>query len=161
MKIAEDLRDNLHRTRLVESAVIRQMDVFAFLREAPTPFGVIFVAPPQWVNLWPAALKILDVEPKWLDEVGVIVVQHYPANTRYLPSRTLWSAINAGTEVSNSFSTSRGEERLRLAGATLLQLSCQSGGLQRITHREGHGRLSASELAELPSCDRCRMVDAP
>ncbi len=89
MKIAEDLRDNLHRTRLVESAVIRQMDVFAFLREAPTPFGVIFVAPPQWVNLWPAALKILDVEPKWLDEVGVIVVQHYPAEYEVLALKNL------------------------------------------------------------------------
>jgi hypothetical protein len=62
MKIAEDLREKLHRTRLVESAVVRQMDVFAFLREAPTPFGVIFCGSPD-PSVGGKVEQVCDVSP--------------------------------------------------------------------------------------------------
>ena len=77
-KIAADLRYNLERTGLADRAVVRQVDVFEFLAQAPTPFDIAFIAPPQWLDLWTAALRIIDGEPRWLCDDGVVAVQHDP-----------------------------------------------------------------------------------
>ena len=56
-------------------------DVFGYLRGAPVPFDVIFVAPPQWRGLWPRAVTLLDREPGWLAGGAVAVAQHDPAES--------------------------------------------------------------------------------
>jgi 16S rRNA (guanine966-N2)-methyltransferase len=53
-------------------------DVFAYLRDAPSPAEVIFVAPPQWRGLWPRAVSLIDREPGWLADDMVVVAQHDP-----------------------------------------------------------------------------------
>jgi 16S rRNA (guanine966-N2)-methyltransferase len=76
--VVEDLRYNLDRTRLADRATVIHGDAFAFLERPPTPFDIIFVAPPQWHGLWVKAMNMLDARPGWLAEDGVIVAQHDP-----------------------------------------------------------------------------------
>ena len=75
------LRHNLELTGLAARAEVAGRDVFGYLRDPPIPFDVIFVAPPQWRGLWPRAVTLLDVEPGWLAQGGVVVAQHDPSES--------------------------------------------------------------------------------
>jgi 16S rRNA (guanine966-N2)-methyltransferase len=75
------IRHNLEVTGLAVRAEVIGRDVFGYLREAPAPFDVIFVAPPQWRGLWPRAVTLLDREPGWLADGAVAVAQHDPAES--------------------------------------------------------------------------------
>jgi 16S rRNA (guanine966-N2)-methyltransferase len=75
------IRHNLNVTGLAARADVVPRDVFAYLRDSPSPFDVIFVAPPQWQGLWPRAVALLDREPGWLADGAVVVVQHDPAES--------------------------------------------------------------------------------
>jgi 16S rRNA (guanine966-N2)-methyltransferase len=78
------IRHNLELTGLAARAEVAGRDVFAYLRDRPAPFDVIFVAPPQWRGLWPRAVALLDREPGWLAGGAVVVAQHDPAETEPL-----------------------------------------------------------------------------
>ena len=75
------IRHNLEVTGLAARADVVARDVFTYLRDSPSPFDVIFVAPPQWQGLWPRAVALLDREPGWLADGAVVVVQHDPAES--------------------------------------------------------------------------------
>ena len=75
------LRHNLDITGLAARGEVIGRDVFGYLRGAPVPFDVIFVAPPQWHGLWPRAVTLLDREPGWLADGAVAVAQHDPAES--------------------------------------------------------------------------------
>jgi 16S rRNA (guanine(966)-N(2))-methyltransferase RsmD len=75
------IRHNLQVTGLAARAEVIGRDVFGYLRGAPVPFDVIFVAPPQWRGLWPRAVTLLDREPGWLADGAVAVAQHDPAES--------------------------------------------------------------------------------
>jgi 16S rRNA (guanine966-N2)-methyltransferase len=74
----EDLRFNLERTRVADRATVVHGDAFKFLARPPTPFDVLFVAPPQWRELWERALLAIDARPGWIGDGGVVVVQCDP-----------------------------------------------------------------------------------
>lgn len=75
------IRHNLEITGLTARAEVAGRDVFAYLRDTTVPFDVIFVAPPQWRGLWPRAVALLDREPGWLADGGVVVAQHDPSES--------------------------------------------------------------------------------
>jgi 16S rRNA (guanine(966)-N(2))-methyltransferase RsmD len=75
------IRHNLEVTGLAAQAEVIGRDVFGYLRAAPIPFDVIFVAPPQWRGLWPRTVTLLDREPGWLAGGAVAVAQHDPAES--------------------------------------------------------------------------------
>jgi 16S rRNA (guanine(966)-N(2))-methyltransferase RsmD len=75
------IRHNLEITGLAARAEVVSRDVFGYLREPPVPFGVVFVAPPQWRGLWPRAVALLDREPGWLAGGAVVVAQHDPSES--------------------------------------------------------------------------------
>jgi len=75
------IRHNLEVTGLAERADVAARDVFAYLRGTPSPYEVIFVAPPQWRGLWTRAVTLLDHEPGWLAPGAVVVAQHDPAES--------------------------------------------------------------------------------
>jgi 16S rRNA (guanine(966)-N(2))-methyltransferase RsmD len=75
------IRHNLEVTGLAARAEVIGRDVFGYLRGAPAPFDVIFVAPPQWHSLWPRAVALLDRAPGWLAGRAVAVAQHDPAES--------------------------------------------------------------------------------
>ncbi len=72
------LRRNLETTGLLEGAETRNMDAFRYLRQAPQQaFDYIYVAPPQYADLWSKALSIID-ERQLLTADGNVIVQIYP-----------------------------------------------------------------------------------
>jgi len=73
---------NLEHTRLSARARVVRADVFAFLRGQPEAFEYIYVAPPQYKDLWLDVLRALDAQPAWLAADGEIVVQIDPREDR-------------------------------------------------------------------------------
>ena len=78
------IRHNLEVTGLAARADVAARDVFAYLRGAPAPYELIFVAPPQWHGLWQRAVGLLDSQPGWLADGAVVVAQHDPAESTVL-----------------------------------------------------------------------------
>src|SRR5262249_7381151 len=78
------IRHNLDVTGLAGRAEVVGRDVFGYLREPPAGFDVIFVAPPQWRDLWPRAVRLLDAEPGWLADGALVVAQHDPSEGKPL-----------------------------------------------------------------------------
>jgi len=73
------IRTNLERTRLKDNAKITQQDAFLLLSTPPhQSFDYIFIAPPQYKNLWKEILTKLDQNINWLADDGWAIVQIDP-----------------------------------------------------------------------------------
>lgn len=74
------LQYNLQHTHLVEGAEVLHLEAFNYLRrEVANPFDVIFVAPPQYQELWSKVLLILDQRlGDFLSAQGMVIVQIDP-----------------------------------------------------------------------------------
>jgi 16S rRNA (guanine(966)-N(2))-methyltransferase RsmD len=74
------IKDNLRHTQLARDAKVLKMDAYSYL-ESPTgaPFDLIYVAPPQYKEMWHKVLFILDRQPPaYLNPDGLVVVQIDP-----------------------------------------------------------------------------------
>ena len=71
------IRDNLTLTRLAERGRIVRLDVFKFLRGEEGDYDLIYVAPPQYHELWAETLKALD-GLALLSPTGVLITQIHP-----------------------------------------------------------------------------------
>ncbi len=77
------IRENLKTTRLEEGSAITQADAFAYLeRSAPAQFDYIYVAPPQYKEMWSQALRSIDNHIDWLSEDAWVIVQIHPLEYR-------------------------------------------------------------------------------
>lgn len=75
----ETIRQNLSLTDLKAGADVRRQDAFDLLGSAPDrAFDYIFIAPPQYKELWKRALSALDANPAWLAEDAWVIVQIHP-----------------------------------------------------------------------------------
>ncbi len=85
------LHENLRATNLTERAVVRKADAFAYLRHGATDlFDVIYVAPPQYRQLWLKALEMIDAQPdKLLRPDGLVIVQIHPKEYQETPWQRL------------------------------------------------------------------------
>jgi len=73
------IRQNLQQTRLDSGAIVQKKDAFSFLREEKeNQFDLIYVAPPQYKDIWLKAMQALDENPGLLDNDGIIIVQIHP-----------------------------------------------------------------------------------
>jgi 16S rRNA (guanine966-N2)-methyltransferase len=82
----ETIRTNLSRTGLASAAQVRRADSLLLLRSRPeTPYDYVFVAPPQYKDLWQQSLHALDASSGWLATDGWIIVQIDPSEYRRLP----------------------------------------------------------------------------
>jgi 16S rRNA (guanine(966)-N(2))-methyltransferase RsmD len=88
-KAIATIRTNLRRTALKAKARVVKADVFKFLARTPQPFDLIYVAPPQYQDLWSKALRALDATPDWLDPNGLVIVQIFPKELEPLPLANL------------------------------------------------------------------------
>lgn len=78
-KAAATVRQNLDVTGLGLDSEVLQMDSFSFLAQTPDKaFDYVFIAPPQYNQLWEKALLALDAKPEWLVEDGWMVAQIHP-----------------------------------------------------------------------------------
>ena len=79
------LRKNLQLTGLAAQARVVAGDAFAFLARADVgAFDLIYIAPPQYRQLWEKALLLVDARPQMLNEAGQVVVQVHPKEDRLL-----------------------------------------------------------------------------
>ena len=94
LKAIRVLRENLRTTHLSGQARVVQEDVFRFLllaNQSVDPddqFDIIYVAPPQYQDLWAQALIALDGHPLLAPE-GLVVAQIFPKEYRALPLEDL------------------------------------------------------------------------
>jgi 16S rRNA (guanine(966)-N(2))-methyltransferase RsmD len=57
----QTVRDNLAHTQLTAGATVVQGDALAYLRDmGEPPFDVIYIAPPQYLEMWIGALQAID-----------------------------------------------------------------------------------------------------
>jgi 16S rRNA (guanine(966)-N(2))-methyltransferase RsmD len=62
-KAVATIKKNLEFTGLGDRAVVRQADALAFLRSTSERFDLIYVAPPQYKDLWLEALRHIAARP--------------------------------------------------------------------------------------------------
>jgi len=78
------IRLNLDNTGLINQAEVLRVNAFQYLRSQPDRrFDYIYVAPPQYKEIWLQAIKEVDQNPGWLSEDAWIVVQIHPKE--YIP----------------------------------------------------------------------------
>lgn len=82
------IHHNLRHTRLTDNATVLHTDAFAYLHSNTTKFDLIYIAPPQYQQLWQKALHQLDTQSH-LTEDGLIVVQIDPKEYQDLSLNTL------------------------------------------------------------------------
>lgn len=85
------IQENLSITQLGERAIIRRADVFAFLNAPPPadPFDYIYIAPPQYQNLWLKTLQTLEKHPNWFPDGTTVIVQIDPSEYQPFESSVL------------------------------------------------------------------------
>ena len=76
-KAVRVIHDNLRITGLASQATVLHQDAFKYVPAAQGQFDIIYVAPPQYQNLWSKALLAID-DSLILASGGVIVVQIFP-----------------------------------------------------------------------------------
>ncbi len=78
------IRENLASTGLLEpgsggKAEVLLTDAFAYLeRPADIPFDYVYIAPPQYKEMWKRAILSLDEHPEWMSEDAWVIVQIHP-----------------------------------------------------------------------------------
>ncbi len=83
------IKKNLDATGLADRATVVQTNGLEFLKTAPGPFDLIYIAPPQYKNLWVEAVRLLAARPELLgapadgngagiEDAGLAIVQIDP-----------------------------------------------------------------------------------
>ena len=86
----EVIKANLEICKLSDQAEVRRGDAFAMLASPPDrEFDYVYVAPPQYKEMWSQALLALDANPGWLSEGGWAVAQIHPREFQELELRNL------------------------------------------------------------------------
>ena len=85
------VRENLALTNLGDRAEVLRTDAFAYLQQAAATgrrFDLVYVAPPQYVNMATQALIQLDVSPL-TEPDGLVIIQIHPQERAELDTLTL------------------------------------------------------------------------
>ena len=70
---------NLRSADLEPGSEVLRMDAFTLLeRPADRTFDYVFIAPPQYKEMWKRALLSLDDHPDWLSRDAWVIVQIHP-----------------------------------------------------------------------------------
>ncbi len=109
------IKQNLGATGLADRAEVWQTDAFDFLKKATKTFDLVYVAPPQYKDLWSDAMHHLDARPELLRLEGQIIVQIHPKEYRDLDLGTLHETRQRryGNTVLVFYSAKRGQSTKR------------------------------------------------
>lgn len=89
-KAVQTIRENLKIVGFEDLAEVVRTDGFAHLnRASPKGFDYIFVAPPQYLELWSRALTTLDQHLGWMNPDAWVIAQIDPREYRPLKLRNL------------------------------------------------------------------------
>ena len=85
--------ENLRTTNLASKAYVKRQDTFKFLQAPPAnlqPFDLIYIAPPQYKQMWVNAIQHLDQQlNQWLLPDGAVIVQIHPVEYQTLELQNL------------------------------------------------------------------------
>ncbi|HKW20795.1 MAG TPA: 16S rRNA (guanine(966)-N(2))-methyltransferase RsmD [Ktedonobacterales bacterium] len=85
------VRENLALTNLSDRAEVLRTDAFAYLQQAAATgrrFDLVYVAPPQYVNMATQALTQLDTSPL-TEPGGLVIIQIHPQERAEVDALTL------------------------------------------------------------------------
>ena len=86
----ETIKFNLEHCRFTEQAEVRRADSLAALAQpADRKFQNIYIAPPQYKEIWEHAVLLLDENPNWLTEDAWVMVQINPREYKDLELHNL------------------------------------------------------------------------
>jgi len=75
----ETIKENVEHCKFSAQAEIRRGDAFAMLAaQADKNFTYIYIAPPQYQEMWSKAVHLIDQHMDWLAEDGTVIVQIDP-----------------------------------------------------------------------------------
>lgn len=76
----ETVKHNVEHCKFGAQAEIKRGDAFTMLAgRADRQFEYIYIAPPQYKQMWSNALKLVDDHMDWLTEDGTVIVQIDPS----------------------------------------------------------------------------------
>ena len=86
----DTIKANLTATRFESRAEAKRGDAFSLLASHPDrQFHYIYVAPPQYKEMWSQALLKLDNNMEWLTEDGWVIAQIHPKEYQQLELENL------------------------------------------------------------------------
>lgn len=86
----ETIKFNVEHCGFKSQAEIRRADAFSFLSAAPDKkFEYIYIAPPQYQEMWGKALELLDENIEWLSDDGWAIAQIDPREYKELTFENL------------------------------------------------------------------------
>jgi len=75
----ETIRSNVQTCGIADQVQVVKGDAFQLLGLDPKrKYDFIYIAPPQYLQMWEKAMLILDKQPAWLKDTGDIIVQIHP-----------------------------------------------------------------------------------
>lgn len=81
----DTIRENVAHCGFNEQAEIRRGDAFSMLSAEPDQaFDYLYIAPPQYHEMWSKALKLADENDLWISQIGTIIVQIDPVEYQEL-----------------------------------------------------------------------------
>ncbi|MBI5933679.1 MAG: 16S rRNA (guanine(966)-N(2))-methyltransferase RsmD [Chloroflexi bacterium] len=86
----ETIKFNLEHCRFMEQSEVRRADSLAMLAQrADRTFQNIYIAPPQYKEIWERSVLALDENPSWLTEDAWVMVQIHPREYKDLELHNL------------------------------------------------------------------------
>ena len=75
----ETIKENVEHCGFTKQTEIRRGDAFSLLAaKVDRQFEYIYIAPPQYKQMWLTALRLVDDSINWLTEDGTVIVQIDP-----------------------------------------------------------------------------------
>jgi len=75
----DTIRENIRLTRFEERCEVLQIDAYNMLARNPDmQFDYVYIAPPQYNDIWKQALLKIDAAPNWMVDDGWAIVQIHP-----------------------------------------------------------------------------------
>lgn len=78
-KAIQTIQDNLTATKFSEKAIVKRADALKIVSQAPSEhFDFVYIAPPQYKNLWLDVMRTLDTHEAWIRADTQFIVQIDP-----------------------------------------------------------------------------------
>jgi 16S rRNA (guanine966-N2)-methyltransferase len=75
----QTIQDNLTATKFSEKAIVKRANALTVVSQGPSEhFDFVYIAPPQYKNLWLDVMKALDANIAWLRDDTQFIVQIDP-----------------------------------------------------------------------------------
>lgn len=86
----DTIQTNLIYCDLDRSAEVIRIDAFSLLDSNPDrKFDYIYIAPPQYKEMWKRAILLLDAHPGWMSDDAWVIVQIHPVEYQALEMKSL------------------------------------------------------------------------